>query len=75
MAYQLDVINEAKEELRAAIAARKELQAKQWGLGNVEAQPLPSDEYTEQQLMAQGLINARAGALVDIMDVYTRNWK
>ena len=73
-AYQLSIINEAKEALREAIKAKSDVQAKQWGLGDVEADPLPSEEYNIAQIEAQALVNVKATVLVDIMDVYTRNW-
>jgi hypothetical protein len=73
-AYQLSIINEAKEALREAIKAKDAVQAKQWGLGDVEAEPLPSEEYRIAQIEAQALVNVKATLLVDIMDVYTRGW-
>jgi len=73
-AYQLGIINEAKEALRDAIKAKSDVQAKQWGLGKVEADPLPSEEYNIAQIEAQASINVKATLLVDILDVYTRNW-
>ena len=73
-AYQLSIINEAKEALREAIKAKDALQVKQWGLGDVEAEPLPSEEYRIAQIESQALVNVKATLLVDIMDVYTRGW-
>ena len=73
--YQIDVINEAKDTLRSALEDRDILQAKQFGLGSVEKDPLDHEAYDQARTEVQARINVHAMNLVDMMDVYTRNWK